>query len=128
MKRKCEAGASYFLTQPIYSQEDVARIAYVKERVETKILCGIMPLVSYRNACYMKNEMSGVHVPEDVVNRYHKDMSREEGEETGIAIALETLAQLREIGDGYYFMVPFNRASMICTIMKRMRECGILEA
>lgn len=125
MKRKIEAGASYFLTQPIYSREDVERIAYVKEQVDTKILCGIMPLVSYRNACYMKNEMSGVHVPEEVVARYHKDMSREEGEAVGVAIALETLEQLAEIGDGFYFMVPFNRASMISTIMKRMREKGV---
>ncbi len=122
MKRKCEAGADYFLTQPIYSKEDVARIAYVKERVDTRILCGIMPLVSYRNANYMKNEVFGIHVPEEIVARYHKDMSREEGEETGISIALEIAEQLRELADGYYFMVPFNRASMICTIMKRMRE------
>lgn len=127
MKRKIEAGASYFLTQPIYSREDVARIAYVKEHVETKILCGIMPLVSYRNACYMKNEMSGVHVPEEVLVRYHKDMSREEGENVGIAIALETLEQLAQIADGYYFMVPFNRASMICEIMRQMKKRGALE-
>lgn len=122
MKRKCEAGADYFLTQPIYSREDIARIAYVKERVDTRILCGIMPLVSYRNASFMKNEVFGIHVPEEIVARYRKDMSREEGEETGIAIALEMAAQLREMADGYYFMAPFNRASMICTIMKRMRE------
>lgn len=122
MKRKCEAGADYFLTQPIYSKEDVARIAYVKERVDTRILCGIMPLVSYRNANYMKNEVFGIHVPEEIVARYHKDMSREEGEAVGISIALEIAEQLRELADGYYFMVPFNRASMICTIMKRMRE------
>lgn len=125
MKRKIEAGASYFLTQPIYSREDVERIAYVKEHVDTKILCGIMPLVSYRNACYMKNEMSGVHVPEEVVARYHKDMSREEGEAVGVAVALETLERLAEIGDGIYFMVPFNRASMISTIMEQMREKGV---
>lgn len=126
MKRKCGAGASYFLTQPIYSEADAARIAYVKEHVDTKILCGIMPLVSYRNACYMKNEMSGVHVPDEVMARYHKDMSREEGENTGIEIALTTIELLSGISDGYYFMVPFNRASMICTIMKRMREACLI--
>lgn len=122
MKRKQEAGADYFLTQPIFSQEDVGRIAYIKRCVDTKILCGIMPLVSYRNANFMKNEVFGIHVPEEIVACYRKEMSREEGEETGIAIALKLARSLSEIGDGYYFMVPFNRASMICTIMKRMRE------
>lgn len=122
MKKKCQAGADYFLTQPIYSKEDAARIAYIKERVDTKILCGIMPLVSYRNANFMKNEVFGIHVPEEVVARYRQDMSRAEGEAVGVGIALEIAKELKEIADGYYFMVPFNRASMICTIMKRMRE------
>ena len=122
MQRKCEAGADYFLTQPIFSKEDVERIIYIKEKVDTKILCGIMPLVSYRNASFMKNEVSGIHVPEEIVARYHKDMTRQEGENTGIEIALEIAEMLHDIADGYYFMVPFNRASMICAIMKRMRE------
>ena len=98
------------------------RIIYIKEKVDTKILCGIMPLVSYRNASFMKNEVSGIHVPEEIVARYHKDMTRQEGENTGIEIALEIAEMLHDIADGYYFMVPFNRASMICAIMKRMRE------
>lgn len=122
MRQKCAAGADYFLTQPIFDQTDVERIAYIKTQVETKILCGIMPLVSYRNANFMKNEVFGIRVPEEIVACYHKDMSREQGEETGIAIALRLAEQLAEIGDGYYFMAPFNRAAMIATILKRMRE------
>lgn len=122
MQRKIEAGADFFLTQPIYSREDVERIRYVKTKVDTRILCGIMPLVSYRNAGFMKNEVSGIHVPEEIVARYHKDMSRQEGEETGIQIALEIIEQLQDAADGYYFMVPFNRASMICEIMKAMKR------
>lgn len=122
MKQKCEAGADYFLTQPIYSPQDVERIAYIKEQVDTKILCGIMPLVSYRNASFMKNEVFGIHVPEDIVARYGKDMSREEGEAVGVDIALDIAQKLYNVADGYYFMVPFNRASMILRILKRMRE------
>lgn len=122
MQRKCDAGADYFLTQPIFAGEDVEKIAYIKQKINTKILCGIMPLVSYRNANFMKNEVFGIHVPDEIVARYHKDMSRQQGEETGIDIALEIAEQLRDIADGYYFMVPFNRASMICSIMKRMKE------
>ena len=50
MQKKCEAGASFFLTQPIYSDEDIERIRYIKSRIDTKIICGIMPLVSYTYA------------------------------------------------------------------------------
>ncbi len=121
MHKKCLAGADYFLTQPVYSDDDVERIKYVKSKVNTKILCGIMPLVNYRNAMFVKNELSGIQVPDEIITRYDEHMSREESEEAGIAIALEIIAKLRETADGYYFMVPFNRASMICKIIEMMR-------
>ncbi len=119
MKRKMEAGATYFLTQPIYSIEDVKRIKSIKEKVDTKILCGIMPLVSYRNACFIKNEFTGINVPDDIVNRYHPDMSKEEAENVGATIAREVMEMLDPIADGYYFMLPFNRVSLMDKILRK---------
>ena len=119
MQRKMDAGATYFLTQPIFSLEDVERIRNIKERIDTKILCGIMPLVSYRNACFIKNEISGINVPEEIVERYNPDMSREEAENVGAEIAREMMGLLNPIADGYYFMLPFNRVSLMDKIMRQ---------
>ena len=116
MQKKCEAGASFFLTQPIYSDEDIERIRYIKSRIDTKIICGIMPLVSYRNALFMKNEITGIHVPDEIIAQYDKDMSREEAQAVGVKIAVDIVEKLRNVADGYYFMVPFNRAEMIAEI------------
>jgi len=113
MQRKIHAGAKYFLTQPIFTDEDIGRIQYIKEHVETKILCGIMPLVSYRNANFIKNEITGIHVPDEVVERYRPDMSKEEAEWVGAEIASELIAKLSSFADGYYFMLPFNRVSLM---------------
>ncbi len=121
MERKCGAGASFFLTQPIYSDEDMERIRYIKSRIDTKVICGIMPLVSYRNALFMKNEIPGISVPDGIVDRYDRDMSREEAQRVGVEIAVEIAEKLRDITDGYYFMVPFNRAAMIAQILEKMR-------
>lgn len=122
MQKKCEAGASFFLTQPIYSDEDIERIRYIKSRIDTKIICGIMPLVSYRNAVFMKNEITGIHVPDEIIAQYDKDMSREEAQAVGVRIAAEIAEKLRETADGYYFMVPFNRAGMIAEILEKMKS------
>lgn len=122
MQKKCEAGASFFLTQPIYSDEDIERIRYIKSRIDTKIICGIMPLVSYRNAVFMKNEITGIHVPDEVIAQYDKNMSREEAQSTGVRIAAETAEKLYGTADGYYFMVPFNRAGMIAEILKKLKR------
>lgn len=113
MKDKISAGASYFLTQPIFSEEDIERIRYIKSKVDTRILCGIMPLVSYRNASFVKNEITGICVPEEVVNAFSPEMTREEGERVGVQLAREMIKKLSPIADGYYFMLPFNRVHLI---------------
>ncbi len=113
MKRKIDAGAKFFLTQPIYSKEDACRIKSIKEQVDTKILCGIMPLVSYKNARFIQNEMPQIHVPEEIMERYRPDMSREEAEAVGAEIAREVIEMLGDVADGYYIMLPFNRVSLM---------------
>ena len=120
MQKKMDAGASYFLTQPIYSVSDIMRIKEMKARLNTKILCGIMPLVSYRNALFMKNEMPGIFVPDEVISKYHPDMTREEAEAVARSISLSVIRQLKDVADGYYFMTPFNRVSLICDIIEQM--------
>lgn len=113
MIRKIEAGASYFLTQPVFSEEEIERIRYIKERVDTKILCGLMPLISYRNACFIRNEVTGIQVPDEVVAAFRPDMTREEGEAAGTAVVKRVMRQLDGIADGYYFMLPFNRVHLV---------------
>ncbi len=113
MEKKIKAGARYFLTQPVFTDEDLERIKYIKSKVNTKILCGIMPLVSYRNANFIKNEISGINVPDWVIKRYTPEMTKEEAEWTGAAIASEIIEKVNSFADGYYFMLPFNRVSLM---------------
>lgn len=119
MERKIEAGCEYFLTQPIYSDEDVARIAYIREALggRAKICCGIMPLVSYKNAMFLHNEMAGINIPGEILAKYDPDMSREAAQAVAVEISLELAGKLSDIADAYYFMTPFNRADLICEII-----------
>ncbi len=121
MQMKIDKGCKMFLTQPVYSDEDMERIAYIKEHIDAKIMCGIMPLVSYKNAMFMANEMPGIRIPEEIIEKYSPDMSREEAEQTGISIAVEIAESMREIADGYYFMTPFNRTGMIAQIITKIK-------
>ena len=121
MNKKIEAGCSYFLSQPVYSKEDIERIAYLKQRVDTKILCGLMPLVSYKNALFMKNEMPGIHVPDEVLEQYRPDMSREEAEEVAVSVCVDTAKALADVVDGYYIMTPFHRVHLVNRIVNEIR-------
>lgn len=56
VQKKMEAGAEFFLTQPVFTAEDAERLRRVKEETGARILCGIMPLVSRKNALFMKTK------------------------------------------------------------------------
>lgn len=124
MKLKIAEGCTFFLTQPIYTDEDIERIRYIKEHVDTRLICGIMPLVSYKNAMFVCNEMPGIHINKDIVDKYSPDMTREEAEAVATKISVETAAKLYDIADGFYMMTPFNRAGLISNIITEIRKLG----
>lgn len=117
VQKKMEAGASFFLTQPVFTAEDADRLRTVKERTGAVLFCGIMPLVNRKNALFMKNEIAGVHVTDQLVERYPEQASREEGEAVGVALAREVIAMVEDFADGYYFSFPFNRTYLLSQIL-----------
>lgn len=117
VQKKMEAGAEFFLTQPVFTAEDAERLRRVKEETGARILCGIMPLVSRKNALFMKNEISGVNVTDEVIERYPENAGREDGENVGVELAKEMIAATRDFADGYYFSFPFNRTYLLKRII-----------
>lgn len=122
IKKKIENGATFFLTQPVFTDEEIERLKYIKSKVDTKILCGVMPLVSYRNALFIKNEMAGINVTEDIVNRFNQDMTKEQGEAIGVSIVKEIIEKAYDYVDGFYFSVPFNRVYLIKEILDDIKN------
>lgn len=120
VQKKMEAGAEFFLTQPVFTAEDAERLRIVKEETGARILCGIMPLVSRKNALFMKNEISGVNVTDEVIERYPENADREDGENVGVELAKEMIAATRDFADGYYFSFPFNRTYLLKRIIQEV--------
>lgn len=120
VQKKMEAGAEFFLTQPLFTAEDAERLRRVKEETGARILCGIMPLVSRKNALFMKNEISGVNVTDEVIERYPENADREDGENVGVELAKEMIAATRDFADGYYFSFPFNRTYLLKRIIQEV--------
>lgn len=119
VKKKMDAGAQFFFTQPVFSKEDADRIRRIKEETGARILCGIMPLISRRNALFMKNEVAGIPVTEEIISRYPENATKEEGEAVGVGIACEVINSTKDFADGYYFSFPFNKVYLLEQIMKK---------
>lgn len=119
MEKKIQAGASFFLTQPLFTKEDADRLREVYRKKSARILCGLMPLVSQKNALFIKNEMAGIHVTEEIVNRYKNNMTREEGEAVGIKMVRDMMRETQDFVAGYYYSIPFNRVYLLDDILKK---------
>lgn len=119
MENKVDAGATLFLTQPIYHDSAINHISGIKKRDGVKILAGILPLVTYKNAQFLNNEFPGITIPDSLINRFSVDMDRDDAEEVGIQIAVETVNRLKNSVDGFYFITPFFRTGMIKEIIRR---------
>ena len=86
-----------------------------------KILAGLLPVVSYRNAVFLNNELPGVTIPEKYVKMFLENMSKEEAQDVGIKISVEIGKKLKGICDGLYFITPFNRVNMLIEIIKQIK-------
>ena len=113
VRKKMDAGATFFLTQPVFDDKGIARLRQIKQETGARILCGIMPFVSLKNAMFMKNEMTGIEVSDEIIARYKECVTKEDGESVGVEIAKEVIEKTSDFVDGYYFSFPFNRVYLL---------------
>lgn len=122
MMKKVEKGANVFFTQPIFDKSAIDFLAKMKKDKDIKILGGIMPIVNYRNAQFLNNEVPGIKIPEEYVKKFHPEMSKREAEQVGIELAVDIAGNLKEYVDGFYFINPFNRIEMIMKVLQRIEH------
>ena len=112
-------GICAFLTQPVHSQEALENLKLARQTLKGKILGGVLPIVSYRNACFLNNEIAGVSVCEQILAQY-QDKDRAQGEALAVEISCAIGEAMAPYTDGLYLMTPFNRISLMETIMERL--------
>ena len=119
---KLENGMSGFLTQPVLSEQAVENLRHTRETLgeRAKILVGIMPVVSQRNAIFMENEVNGIHVAEDIIEAF-AGLDREQGEALGLEISLKMAREALPYADGFYLMTPFNRVALMERLIARLK-------
>ncbi len=107
---KVEAGAEYAITQPVFDTAQLKRFLDMIAHVRIPIVAGIWPLISFRNAEFMHNEVPGVNVPADILERMRlaSDESKEAAREMGIAIAREALTEVKDVIQGVQVSAPFG--------------------
>ena len=119
-REKEENGVAGFLTQPVLSHEALDNLKRARETLNGKILGGIFPIVSYRNACFLNNEIAGMRVCGEIIELY-RDKDRDEAESLACTISTRVAREIAPYTDGLYLMTPFRRVELMARIIRDIR-------
>ena len=116
---KVEAGAELAVTQPVFDLSLLEKFLRRIEHFKIPVVAGIWPLVSARNAEFMKNELR-VSVPENIMDRMTRASSPEAAREEGIAIAREMLSAVRDMVQGAQISAPQGRYTSAVDVLEAL--------
>lgn len=120
---KVDAGADFAITQPVFNPEALERFLEATAP-DIPIVAGIWPFISLRNAEFLANEMPGVDVPDDFVERMRRAQASgpRAAEEEGVAIALEMIEATRNLVRGFHLTAPHRN---VAVALRVLRESGV---
>ncbi len=124
---KVEAGAQYAITQPVFDTEQLRDFIKSIEHVRIPIIAGIWPLVSYRNAEFLHNEVPGVRVTSSIMERMRvaSNISKEAGRGEGLKIARESLLEVRDRIQGVQVSAPFGNVKYALEVFSVLDDFGL---
>jgi methionine synthase I (cobalamin-dependent)/5,10-methylenetetrahydrofolate reductase len=123
---KVEAGAEFAITQPVFDTEQLTSFLKRIEHCRIPVIAGIWPLVSYRNAEFLHNEVPGVRVTPQIMERMRAASlkGREAGRAEGLQIARESLLEVRPFVQGVQVSAPFNNVRYALEVFEVLEEFG----
>ncbi len=126
MEKKIQAGADYFLTQPVYDEETLRRTYEATKNMEEPIFIGIMPMTSKKNADFLHYEVPGISIPQQMRDAIEGAEEAGRGVEEGIQIAKSLIDAAIELFHGVYVITPFMKyeitEQLVAYIMKHQKR------
>ena len=116
---KVQAGAEYVVTQPVFDLRLLENFLRRIEHCRIPVVAGIWPLVSVRNAEFMKNELR-VSVPDSILERMTRAQTPDAAREEGVAIAREMLMATRQMAQGAQISAPMGRYSSAVDVLEAL--------
>jgi methionine synthase / methylenetetrahydrofolate reductase(NADPH) len=116
---KVQAGAEYVVTQPVFDLRLLEKFLQRIEQCRIPVVAGIWPLVSVRNAEFMKNELR-VSVPDSILERMARAPNPEAARAEGVAIAREMLIAAKQMVQGAQISAPMGRYTSAVDVLEAL--------
>ena len=122
LQLKKEAGSEYVITQPVFDVDSLERFLEKADMGGLSLIAGIWPLVSLRNAEFMKNEVPGVYVPDEVISHIARYETKEDQLKAGIEIAQGMVDRVAGFVQGIQVSAPFGRYNLAVEVAGAMLD------
>jgi len=122
LERKKAAGAEVVMTQPIFQTALLEKVLRRIEHLSMPVLVGVLPLVSYKNAEFLHNEVPGMQIPEEIRERMRRTPGGEAARKEGVQIARDMLFAVRDRVQGAYLMPPLGRYELALEVLDGLKR------
>ncbi|RME82776.1 MAG: bifunctional homocysteine S-methyltransferase/methylenetetrahydrofolate reductase, partial [Planctomycetota bacterium] len=114
----------YAITQPVFDVNLLEKFLEEldKRNLRIPIIAGIWPLASLRNAEFLRNEVPGIVVPDEVMKRMEEAEKKGGAGEEGILIAHEAIEKARPFIEGVQVSAPFGRAKTALKVLSILKK------
>jgi homocysteine S-methyltransferase len=119
-QQKVIAGAEFTVTQPVFDPETLFRFLEKIEKFKIPIIAGIWPFTSLKNAEFMANEVPGVVVPHQLLERMSAAKTQQQSKTIGIEIARELIAQIGSRVAGFAVSAPFGNVKLALAVLGKI--------
>lgn len=119
-RQKVAAGAEYAITQPVFDVDMLFRFLQATESFRIPVIAGIWPFTSFKNAEFMANEVPGVVVPEQLLDRMSAAKTKEQGRALGVEIAGEMVETITDYVAGFAVSAPFGNVRTALAVLGKV--------
>ena len=123
LSQKIEAGADFVMSQPMWSIEQLLELERRAGKLPVPHVLGILPLESYKHAELLHNEVPGMIVPPEVLERMKK--AGERGREEGLLITQEFIEQARNHVQGVYVITSYGRYDVAIDLVRSLKKAPV---
>jgi methionine synthase I (cobalamin-dependent) len=122
LEKKKAAGADFVMTQPVFEPDLLDKVLARIKPMNLPVLVGVLPLMSYKNAEFLHNEVPGMTIPLAVRERMRLAAPGAEARKEGIKIAREMLFAVRDRVQGVYLMPPFGKYELALEVLDGLKD------
>ena len=120
LHQKIAAGAHFAMTQIAYDIEGLHRFLDLLGPAPIPLILGLLPVQSYRHASFLHNEVPGITLTEQALQRMQTAGSN--GRQVGIELAQELLLAVQSRIDGVYLMPSFGRYEVATEVLSVLHK------